>query len=427
MDDRDTAADARDVAAEARDVTADDREAVADLRESEMDGCEAGLDASGAAPPEALLRTWQEARRERERHRGERDTAAIARKEAAQRRLDHASANITDITERAWAADKRDFVADERDHVADGRDTTADHRDSLADSREAELDERETDLVARSRVRAQREEARQERERRRADRDTAATTRNQATQSRAGRTSGTGLALAFAEIARHLYEAASLNDVLSRIAEASVATVPGCELASITVRDGNGAFRTPAATHPAAVAADQAQYEASEGPCLTAVEEAVVVAPAFPDPRWPALGARPAEAGVGSAVSFSLVPSGSLVSSGAGTLSAGALNAYARNARAFDDEAREIGLILAAHASVAVAAVGERDAAARLEDELRAALSSRDVIGQAKGILMERLRIPPEDAFDTLRHASQRLNVKLREVAQKLAESGELG
>jgi AmiR/NasT family two-component response regulator len=54
-------------------------------------------------------------------------------------------------------------------------------------------------------------------------------------------------------------------------------------------------------------------------------------------------------------------------------------------------------------------------------------LLSRDVIGQAKGILMERLKITPEDAFDLLRRSSQSLNLKLRDVARGLAESGELG
>jgi len=48
------------------------------------------------------------------------------------------------------------------------------------------------------------------------------------------------------------------------------------------------------------------------------------------------------------------------------------------------------------------------------------------VIGQAKGILMERLLVTPEDAFDILRRTSQQLNIKLREVAHKLTESGEL-
>jgi AmiR/NasT family two-component response regulator len=52
------------------------------------------------------------------------------------------------------------------------------------------------------------------------------------------------------------------------------------------------------------------------------------------------------------------------------------------------------------------------------------ALSSRDVIGQAKGILMERLHVTPEDAFDILRTSSQQLNLKLREIAERLTETG---
>lgn len=92
---------------------------------------------------------------------------------------------------------------------------------------------------------------------------------------------------------------------------------------------------------------------------------------------------------------------------------------------AFDDQAREIGLILAAHASVAARAVGERDALQLMERNLRVALSSRDVIGQAKGILMDRLKIPPEEAFDALRRSSQRLNEKLRDLARRVAETGE--
>ena len=59
-------------------------------------------------------------------------------------------------------------------------------------------------------------------------------------------------------------------------------------------------------------------------------------------------------------------------------------------------------------------------------DNLHKALLSRDVIGQAKGILMERLKLTPEEAFDVLRHASQRLNEKLHTVALELAETGEL-
>jgi ANTAR domain len=124
---------------------------------------------------------------------------------------------------------------------------------------------------------------------------------------------------------------------------------------------------------------------------------------------------------VQSVVSYRLAPScpvppGSL---------AGSLNVYASAPDAFDTEAQETGLVVAAHASVAAGAVRQREDLEEMSHHLNQALSTRDVIGQAKGILMERLRIPPEDAFDALRRASQHLNVKLREVALNLVDTGE--
>jgi hypothetical protein len=103
----------------------------------------------------------------------------------------------------------------------------------------------------------------------------------------------------------------------------------------------------------------------------------------------------------------------------------GSLNSYGVTPDAFSDTAQEIGLILAAHASVAVRAVDERSTLQNLGRDLQQALLSRDVIGQAKGILMERLKVTPEDAFDLLRRSSQQLNIKLREVARGLTEFGE--
>jgi hypothetical protein len=346
--------------------------------------------------------------------------------------------------ERRWAADKRDFVADcrddtadERDAIADARDATADERDRVADEREAALAASESDTarfgVLPDGIRHEGDQAaaqpaeagisrdaqRQQRGDCRAERDTASAARAQATTRRQAATPHTALAMAFAQIAEHLYEADTFDEVLSRIAQAAVSTVMGCQLASITLRK-DGAFRTVASTHAAATEVDQAQYQASEGPCLDAVDDAIVYAPAFPDNRWPRLGACPTESGVQSAVSYRLVTA-ALTDASLG----GSLNSYASSPHAFDVEAREIGLVLAAHASVAASTVHERTALEQLGGRLHEALSSRDVIGQAKGILMERLRITPDDAFDALRRASQRLNLKLREIAQNLAETGE--
>lgn len=351
--------------------------------------------------------------------------------------------------EQRWAADKRDFVADcrddisdERDAQADARDATADERDRVADEREAALDgwerrlhahagqlgvtpdgspqERDQATAQRTKAGTSRQAQSQEREDHRAERDAASAALAQATTRRQAATPHTALAIAFAQIAEHLYEADTFDEVLSRIAQAAVSTVVGCQLASVTMRE-DGVFCTVASTHAAATEVDHAQYQVREGPCLDAVDDAIVYAPAFPDNRWPRLGSRPTGSGVQSVVSYRLAAAAPLTDSSLG----GSLNSYGTSPHAFDVEAREIGLVLAAHASVAARTVRERTALEQLGTQLHEALSSRDVIGQAKGILMERLRITPEDAFDALRRASQRLNLKLREIAQKLAETGE--
>ena len=109
-----------------------------------------------------------------------------------------------------------------------------------------------------------------------------------------------------------------------------------------------------------------------------------------------------------SALSFQLFVTGSNL---------GALNLYARRPRAFGEESEDVGLVLAAHAAVALAG-------AQHEQNLQRAVSSRDTIGQAKGILMERHKLTADQAFDVLARVSQELNRKLVDIARELAETG---
>lgn len=339
--------------------------------------------------------------------------------------------------ERRWAAEKRDFVGDRRDDLADARDVAGDVRDLTADAREQALDQRERELAAReaelgllrdsveaaaqrhdaleSRVRAQ-----QDREDSGVERQAAARAREDATDRRSEATPTTSLASAFAVIAENLYAADSYDAILLRIAETAVSTVAGCRMASVTVSE-RGAYRTASTTDVTASSVDQAQYDAHEGPCLDAIDTPIVYAKSFPDNRWPVLSSRPAELGAQSAASYRLATmSQSALSGGA------SLNTYGHEPDAFSDEAQQIGLILAAHASMAARAVRERDGLEEVADNLHQALLTRDVIGQAKGILMERLKLTPEDAFDALRQASNRLNEKLHSVALNLSETGQL-
>jgi hypothetical protein len=353
-------------------------------------------------------------------------------------------------SERDWAAEKRQFVADRREEVADrresaadARDVVADERDQRADARERELDERELHLderadddgraplrsveeaaaVADERERGAkaRAEAAGLRREESVERASAAKQREQATERRQADTRPAGLALAFAEIARHLYQSPDLEGALTAIARAAVATIVGCDMASISAPDATR-FRTVASTHRAATDVDEAQYAAGEGPCLQATEEPVVYAPEFPDPRWPALGSHPIRFGVNSVASFRVA---SLEHEDRAPF-VGSLNAYSHDHDGIEPEAQEIGLILAAHASTGVSAVRDRQSFERQAEQLQKALETRDVIGQATGILIERMRVTPEEAFDILRRASQNLNMKLRLVAESLTETGEL-
>jgi AmiR/NasT family two-component response regulator len=76
--------------------------------------------------------------------------------------------------------------------------------------------------------------------------------------------------------------------------------------------------------------------------------------------------------------------------------------------------------------AVTVAIDQRRDKVDRREAALHRGRSTRDVIGQAKGILMERQHLSAGDAFDLLRRVSQQLNRKLTDIAQHLAETGEI-
>jgi GAF domain-containing protein len=228
------------------------------------------------------------------------------------------------------------------------------------------------------------------------------------------------LADAFRAIARSFGTAAAPEPGLAETVAQAVRLVPGATWVSVTVAEGAGR-RTAAASAAAALATDRAQYLAAEGPCLAAVAGAGVVRSddLAADPRWPALAARLAASPVRSALS---VP----VPGPAGPEPYCSLNLYGGVVQAFADEDLLVATLLAAHVG-AVAGLAAAAAEARAQiHHLTLALDARDVIGQAKGILMEREGLTAAQAFDVLRSVSQRTNRKLRDVADDLAFTGRL-
>ncbi|MCE0766747.1 ANTAR domain-containing protein [Pseudonocardia kujensis] len=226
------------------------------------------------------------------------------------------------------------------------------------------------------------------------------------------------LAAEFVALASALLEASTVAEVLDRVIRTAKAVVPGADLVSVTLRDPERGFHTPVETEPLATRLDELQYRLDEGPCVAAtrregmglVQEADLVA-SEQFPRW---GPAAADLGIHGVLAVGLFPDGDAPRMGA-------LNLYTRERGGLDVAEREVALVLAAHASTALAAT-QACAAADLETaQLRRALQSRDVIGQAKGILMERRGVSADEAFDILRRTSQQLNVKLAQVAETLA------
>jgi GAF domain-containing protein len=197
------------------------------------------------------------------------------------------------------------------------------------------------------------------------------------------------------------------DTVVAELAEHAAAEIPGAGYAGITVTRNHKHIDTPAATHKWPILLDEIQQLHREGPCLTAAweEKTIHVADLETEDRFP-LYRRDAleQTPIRSVMSFQMFIAGQTM---------GALNVYAEQAHAFGQESRGIGLIFAAHSSVAWNA-------ARRDEQFRQALASRDTIGQAKGMIMERYSVDAVQAFDVLRKLSQDSNVPLAQVAREL-------
>lgn len=227
------------------------------------------------------------------------------------------------------------------------------------------------------------------------------------------------LAEEFVRLASYLADASTVRGVLQRVVDSARVVVPGADLVSVTMRADDG-FHTPVETDALASRLDHLQYRFDEGPCVEATRTpglgVTFCADLATSTLYPRFGTAAAEMGARSLLAVGLFPGGG------GVPRMGALNLYSYDVAGLDELDRDLALVLAAHASTALAATMAYTAADLEIAGLRTALNSRDVIGQAKGILMERRGISADDAFETLRRASQALNVKLAEVAQTLVD-----
>jgi GAF domain-containing protein len=218
-----------------------------------------------------------------------------------------------------------------------------------------------------------------------------------------------GTHLRIAELVQNLHSRpdADSDTVLDELVEHAAVEIPGAQYAGITVTRNAKHIDTPAATHKWPIMLDEIQQRHREGPCLTAAwdEKTIHVANLETDDRFPlyrrdALERTP----IRTIMAFQLFIADETM---------GALNVYAETANVFDQTSKDIGRVFAAHSSVAWNA-------ARRDEQFRRALASRDTIGQAKGMIMERYGVDAVQAFEVLRKLSQDSNVPLVQVATEL-------
>jgi GAF domain-containing protein len=212
----------------------------------------------------------------------------------------------------------------------------------------------------------------------------------------------------------------SMDSLLQMVADLTKTVMPGNPEASVLLL-AKDQPNTVSSTGELATDLDESQYETGQGPCLHAARtgEVTEIRDTRADDRWPDYTPRAVEHGNLSSLSIPLAidPDAQVT---------GALNIYARRPDAFDEASRSVATRFAPYAAVAAGNLYSYQSARDMAENLQTALESRAVIDQAKGILIERYRLTPDQAFQLLARASMTTNRKVRDIADHLVRTGEL-
>ncbi|GAB3813159.1 GAF and ANTAR domain-containing protein [Kribbella italica] len=214
---------------------------------------------------------------------------------------------------------------------------------------------------------------------------------------------------AMADVAESMQAPMDLGRTLHLITQSAADAVPGIVEVSISLTHKDGRIETIAPTGPLATRADELQYELREGPCVDAAlgEPAVMVGDLATDSRWPAFGPKAAALGLGAHLAFQFR---------ADPHARGALNLYSTAPYGIDQDSLHLGSLFAGQVALAMGW-------AKQDATMSEALETRNVIGQAVGIVMERYSLDADRSFAFLVRLSQSGNLKLRQVAVSLVES----
>jgi GAF domain-containing protein len=217
---------------------------------------------------------------------------------------------------------------------------------------------------------------------------------------------------AFAELGRIKFIETDLDVVLAKVADLAKRTIPGADEVSVSLV-GAGGGHTAAFTGGLGLILDEWQYQHGHGPCLAAAAAniTVTVADMAGESRWPQWVGRAIDAGVHSCLAVGLPLQESV---------SGALNVYATTPNAFDEDAIILAETFGGYAAVAMANAHQYDSTGTLTERTQAAMDSRALIEQAKGIVMAQRRCTADDAFASLATVSQNTNRTVGDVAAAL-------
>ncbi|MCW4353696.1 GAF and ANTAR domain-containing protein [Hoyosella sp. YIM 151337] len=223
-----------------------------------------------------------------------------------------------------------------------------------------------------------------------------------------------------------LKQADTAADVAEHVIANAKLLIDGADFVSVTLRDSEGKYYTPVATSDVCAELDHVQYSTGEGPCVECARENgpgyIHSSEIGADARWPRFGPPAARLGIAALLSVTLEPGPRSVHP------PGALNVYSTRRAGISEEDMTTALVLSSYASLALAHTDAVTYRQLREHHLKQAIESRDVIGQAKGILMSRQGCSADAAFNVLKETSQHMNVKLIEIAQTIVNRhGELG
>jgi GAF domain-containing protein len=248
-------------------------------------------------------------------------------------------------------------------------------------------------------------------ERPRFSQDVGGLTVREAQEARMGRSPGEADEFAF--LSDLVFSEETLESILNNLVALTVREVVEADGATITMVDG-GSYRTTVSTSEEHRFIDLIQYAQGEGPCLSAITEERIIVADFEDPKspWPEFSQRAAERAVYHSISAPLAAHGPIM---------GSLNVYSNDREgAFAPDAAKLIEMLATWAATMLRNFELYSLRGELVQQLYEALESRAAIDLAKGVLMERHKMTPVQAFEHLKKESQKRNVKLRDVAGDL-------